>query len=180
MQSPVDARGPGLDRAAALRDDVLRWLYRTSTGKSADGQARTELAEWFAALPDNEETRGRISAIEEMLTATANVPPSHRVEYRERRKARRGRLLKFDGTVLLAEDGSQVTAVDGYDPVKGELVFNVGTRMSLNDLAVKTGLSVQRLISLNAEVFGDEHLDAGTMLKPGDTIDLVRVRLRVQ
>ena len=80
------------------------------------------------------------------------------------------RLLKFDGTVLLAEDGSQVTAVDGYDPVKGELVFNVGTRMSLNDLAVKTGLSVQRLIDLNAEVFGEEQLDADTILKPGDTV----------
>ena len=73
-----------------------------------------------------------------------------------------------------------MTAVDGYDPSKGELVYNVGTRMSAGDLAAKTGLSVQRLISLNAEVFGDEHLDAGTMLKPGDTIDLVRVRLRVQ
>ena len=83
MQMTADARGPGLDRAAALRNDVLRWLYQTSTSKSADGQARTELAEWFAALPDNEETCGRISAIEEMLTATANVPPSHRVEYRE-------------------------------------------------------------------------------------------------
>ena len=63
-----------------------------------------------------------------------------------------------------------MTAVDGYHPSKGELVYNVGTRMSVGDLAVKTGLSVQRLINLNAEVFGEEQLDADTILKPGDTI----------
>ena len=107
-----------------------------------------------------------------MLTVTANILPSHQVEYRERRKVRRDRLLKFDGTILLVEDSSEVTktAVNDYNLVKGELMFNVGTCMSLNDLAVKAGLSVQRLIDLNAEVFGEEQLNTDTILKPGNTI----------
>ena len=135
VTATADARGPGPDRAVALRDDVLQWLYRTSTGKYPDGKPRAELVDWFAALPDDKETHGKVSPVKARLPAPANVPPSHRVEYYERRKAPRVRILADDGAAILAEDGSAATAVDGNDPSKGELVYTVGTRMSVRDLA---------------------------------------------
>ena len=76
VTATADARGPGPDRAVALRDDVLQWLYRTSTGKYPDGKPRAELVDWFAALPDDKETHGKVSAVEAILLAPANVPPS--------------------------------------------------------------------------------------------------------
>ena len=122
VTATVDAREPAPGRAQALRDDVQQWLYVTSTGKSAAGKGRAELAAWFASLPDDEETRGKVSAIETLVPAPANVPPSHRVEHYEQRKATQVRLLPLDGTAILAEGGSAVTAVDGGDPSMGELV----------------------------------------------------------
>ena len=67
-------------------------------------------------------------------------------------------------------DESAATTVDRIDPSEGELIYTVGSPMSLSDLSAKTGLSVQRLISLSAKVFGEEALDADTRLQTGNRI----------
>ena len=74
MEAVAAGSGPGW--AGALREEVLQWLFWTSTSQSFAGRSRGELAAWFEALPDSEETRGKVSAVEAILLAPANVPPS--------------------------------------------------------------------------------------------------------